>query len=68
MIVTASTIGYGDITPISLLARLVVLAILLCVFVVFGDNVSKLGAILKETNFYNRYYKVKDHLVLFGSL
>lgn len=43
MIVTASTIGYGDIYPKSVIARFIVLAILLCVFAVLGDNISKIG-------------------------
>ena len=68
MIVTASTIGYGDIYQISFLARSVVLVIILGVFAIFGDNISKLGAIIKETNFYNRYYKFKNHLIVFGTL
>ena len=43
MIVTTVKLGYGDIYPESIVSRLVVLAILLTIFAVFGENVSKLA-------------------------
>lgn len=56
MIVTSSTIGYGDISPFSVPTRLAVLLIVLTLFAIFAENISKLAAIIRETNVNDRKY------------
>jgi hypothetical protein len=43
MIITSATVGFGDIFPKTILARAVVVGILLCVFLIFADNISKMS-------------------------
>ena len=68
MVITSVTIGYGDIYPRTPLARAIIVLVILSVFAVFGENISKIGSLIRDTNFNNRYYKFKNHLVLIGSL
>jgi len=68
MITTASTIGYGDIYPKSFWAKIWVVLLILLVIIVFADNISKLADLLKRYNKYDRHYRLKNHIVLIGSL
>jgi hypothetical protein len=68
MIITAATIGYGDIYPNVFTSRIIMLAMILSVFAVFGENISKIGSVMRETNFENRYYKLRNHIVILGTL
>ena len=67
MIITSGTVGYGDIYPITILARSVVVLILLSVFYVFADNISKIAKLMKKANFFDKYYRMNDHIVIIGT-
>ena len=47
---------------------MVVSVLILLILSIFAENISKLTDVIKGTNFYNQYYKLKDPLVLLGSL
>ena len=50
MIVTSSTIGFGDISPYKVYARFIVLIIILSVLAYFAEKISALAQIISETN------------------
>jgi len=50
MICTTFTIGYGDIYPTSFIARSAVLIILVSLFAVIGENITKLAVLWREEN------------------
>jgi hypothetical protein len=46
MIVTSSTIGYGDIYPTTATTRFLIIFLIMISFVIFGENVSKLAQLI----------------------
>jgi hypothetical protein len=68
MIVTSSTIGYGDISPQTKTSRFLIILVILCMFAVFTDSLAKIAQVIKDTNFHNKQYKLKNHIVLIGTL
>jgi potassium channel subfamily T protein 1 len=68
MIVTAATIGFGDVSPALFVSRMVMVFIVLSVFAIFGENISKIGRVMRETNFENKFYSFRDHIVVMGTL
>jgi hypothetical protein len=63
--ITVSSMGYGDILPITVLSRIVTMIILLCVFTIFGNQISKIVAIMKENDEYDVHYSLSDHAIVF---
>ena len=66
MIITSSTIGFGDISPYLVYVRFIVLGIILTNFAYFGEKISRLTEIFRETNVYDRQYNLKNHIIIFG--
>ncbi len=72
MLVTLGTIGFGDITPKTTLARFTIIITLLTMLAVIPTLFQKLSTILALTTKYSRisykkYSKVTKHLILLGS-
>jgi hypothetical protein len=67
MIITASTIGYGDIYPITIKAKFSIVILIMIMIFFFTDEISKLVDIFKNTNFYDCYYDFKDHIIIYGT-
>ena len=58
VIITTATVGYGEIYPTSILSRAIVVSILLIVFLIFADNISKISELMKLANFEDKYYRL----------
>jgi len=68
MIVTASSIGYGDIYPTNTVSRMSIMVIIMMILSVFGNQISKLAEIIRESDFYDTTYNFKDHVIILGTL
>lgn len=66
MIITSATIGFGDIYPYLVYVRFLILTIILLNFAFFGEKISRLSEIFRETNVYDRRYNLKNHIIIFG--
>lgn len=65
--ITVGSLGYGDILPITPLSRMVTLIILLSVFTIFGNQISKIVAIMKESDEFDIQYNMRDHTIVFSA-
>jgi hypothetical protein len=65
--ITVTSIGYGDIFPMTAASRIITCILLLSVFSVFGNQISKIIAIMKESDEYDIYYKLNDHAIVFSA-
>jgi hypothetical protein len=65
-LVTSYTIGYGDIYPNKFISRTLVISVLLFTFSIIGANISAITVAFKESNKYDKYYRLSDHFVIFG--
>lgn len=63
MIVTYSTLGYGDITPTHIVSRMFVIVGLFCLIVIISDRLTKLANLLAIWGPGWRVYKKKHHIV-----
>lgn len=64
VIVTSSTLGYGDIVPTNPVTRFLVIASLFSLVLIVSNQVSKLSLILRTWGPSSAHYKLKDHLIL----
>lgn len=67
MVITATTIGYGDIIPITRDSRICMSVMIVIIFVIFGDQFSRIMSIIRESDKYDINYKLKDHVVVFNN-
>ncbi|CAI2387773.1 unnamed protein product [Moneuplotes crassus] len=67
VVITATTIGYGDIYPTRSQSRIIVAIILIIIFMIFGDQISKIIAIMKDSDKYDIKYNMKSHTILVGN-
>ncbi len=72
MLVTLGTIGYGDITPKTTLARFAIIVTICSMLVIIPTLSQKLITVLALTSkysriSYNKSYKTTNHLILLGS-
>jgi len=65
--ITVSSIGFGDIYPKTPVSRILTVIILLCAFTIFGNQVSKIVAIMKESDEFDIHYNLKDHSIVFSA-
>ena len=67
IVITATTIGYGDIYPLKTESRLIVSVMIVIIFVIFGDQISKILEIMKESDKYDIRYSLKSHTIVFNN-
>ena len=67
VVVTVSTIGYGDILPIRSYSRIFVAWMLAVIFTIFGNQINKIIAVMRESDMYDVKYYLKQHIVIFNN-
>ena len=66
VIVTSSTIGYGDITPIRPFSRMAVVLIILTMIYVISNNIRKLVVLLSIVKKQSPKYNFENHTIIIG--
>lgn len=66
MIVTSSTLGYGDIYPVTTLSRMVSVVLVMSMVLIIGDQLGRISQLMAHYSKYDRRYNVSDHIVLMG--
>lgn len=68
VIVSFSTIGYGDIHPDVRLIRFVMVVVIIINITVMSNFLGRLIEHIFQLSPYNKYYDFKDHVVIIGNL
>jgi hypothetical protein len=67
MIVTSSTVGYGDIFPIKPFSRFITVILIIVIVYVIGDQLSKIAQLLENYSRYDCHYSLQDHVIVIGN-
>lgn len=67
VVVTVSTIGYGDILPIRSYSRIFVACMIAVIFTIFGNQINKIIAVMRESDMYDVKYYLKQHIIIFNN-
>jgi voltage-gated potassium channel Kch len=67
MIVTSSTLGYGDIYPKQSLSRMVSVILILTMVYIISDQLSKISQLMANYSKYDTQYNMSNHIVIIGS-
>ena len=67
MIVTLTSVGYGDIYPLSTLTRMFTVLLIITMVYVMGEQLTKISAVMSNYSHYDRYYNLVDHVIIIGS-
>jgi len=62
-VTTMATVGYGDIAPVTILERLLLVGIMILTSIVFGYILSTIGALLLEVSAYSQEAKHKIRII-----
>ena len=66
MIVTSSTLGYGDIYPITTLSRMVCVGLVMSMVLILGDQLGRISQLMAHYSKYDRRYNFSEHIVVMG--
>ncbi|KAL3662581.1 hypothetical protein V7S43_012434 [Phytophthora oleae] len=68
VLVTVSTIGYGDVTPRTVLGHIFVIVVIIGIFTIIPAEVNKLNALAKQSNLWDKEVAVKSsgHVIVSG--
>jgi voltage-gated potassium channel len=67
MIVTSSTLGYGDIYPIQTISRMATVTIIFFMIFTITNQLSKISQLMQNYSKYDTQYNFKDHVVIIGN-
>lgn len=67
VVITVTTIGYGDILPMTRESRIIISIMIVIVFVIFGNQISRILSIMKESDKYDIDYNLKSHTIVFNN-
>lgn len=67
MIVTSSTLGYGDIFPIATISRMVTVVIIFFIIFIITNQLSKISQLMENYSKYDTQYTYKKHIVIVGN-
>jgi hypothetical protein len=68
ILVTACSIGYGDIYPVTTQSRMAIVLIIVFIISMFGFYLSNLANIIREHDFNDTTYKFNGHIIIMGTL
>lgn len=71
VLVTVSTVGYGDVVPHTTATKILVMALIVAIFTIVPHQVSKLNELSKVVQFYDKSYeplksKSSGHVIVSG--
>lgn len=66
MVVTMSTLGYGEFYPGHYSVRIWLMVTLLAYVGILSNDLSHLSECLKHVSIYETYYNLKNHIVIIG--
>ena len=67
VVITSTTMGYGDIIPIKHESKICIAIMIIIIFTIFGEQVSRLISIYYESDRYDVKYKFQGHIVVFNN-
>jgi len=67
MIVTSSTLGYGDIYPIKTASRMITIVLIIAMVGIISDQLSKISQLMDNYSKYDTVYNDIRHIVIVGS-
>ena len=67
MIVTSSTLGYGDIYPQVTVSRMITVVIIIFMVFTITNQLSKISQLMANYSKYDTQYNFKEHIVIVGN-
>ena len=67
MIVTSSTLGYGEIYPQVTMSRMIMVMIIIAIIFIITNQLSKISQLMENYSKYDTQYTHQDHIVLVGN-
>ena len=68
VIITSSTIGYGDVYPVKIYSRIFTIMMIIVLIYIFSDQISKIVELLQISDLNDISYNFTDHIIVFGKL
>jgi len=66
IVVTSSTLGYGDIYPLTATARLISVVLIVVLVYVISDQVSRISYLVSNCSKYDKKYSLANHIIVTG--